>query len=215
MGCRRGAARSPDHPASGPTRVISTDSAPRAGPPGPSPGGAGPRSALVRRRICRLGRRRVGPFRGPGAEPCRACGAAPGSPRARRCASGSATTADAAYALAASAVIELARRNPSGSLDAPHVAADRGRGFRGRRSRHYRLTMAQFERSGARPCGGGTAWSPGCWPGEGGASWRFVCGCSSGFGGEPTCPAARRSTKGGRSTPNPTGAPELDPTAEP
>ena len=51
---------------------------------------------------------------------------------------GSATTADAAYALAASAVVELSRRNPSGSLTPAHGPVGRGRGFRGSGAREHR-----------------------------------------------------------------------------
>ena len=113
---------------------------------------------------------------------------------------GSATTADAAYALAVSAVIELARRNPSGSLDAPHGAADRGRRFRGGRAGHHRAHDCHSSRpSGARRSGGVTVSPPGCWPVADGGCWPFLCGPGVGSGGGPTCPAARPSTKVGRS----------------
>jgi hypothetical protein len=58
---------------------------------------------------------------------------------------GSATTADAAYALAVSAVTELARRNPSGSLDPLLLRLSRGQDFEQSVRETTGLTLPQFE----------------------------------------------------------------------
>jgi hypothetical protein len=58
---------------------------------------------------------------------------------------GSATTADAAYALAASAVTELARRNPSGSLDPLMAQLMNGRDFEATVLATTGLSLAQFD----------------------------------------------------------------------
>ncbi|HET6837988.1 MAG TPA: hypothetical protein VFH24_08070 [Gemmatimonadales bacterium] len=58
---------------------------------------------------------------------------------------GSSSTADAAYALAASAVTELARRNPSGSLTPLLERLGRGEGFEPAVVATTGLSMAQFE----------------------------------------------------------------------
>jgi hypothetical protein len=63
---------------------------------------------------------------------------------------GSANTADAAYALAASAVAELARRNPSGSLTPLMVRLGRGEDFEVAVRATTGLTLAQFEREWRR-----------------------------------------------------------------
>jgi peptidase MA superfamily protein len=59
---------------------------------------------------------------------------------------GSATTADAAYALAVSAVTELARRNPTGTLDPLLQRLSAGRDFDESVLETTGLTLAQFER---------------------------------------------------------------------
>jgi hypothetical protein len=58
---------------------------------------------------------------------------------------GSASTADAAYALAASAVTELARRNPSGTLTPLLGRLERGEGFDQAVLATTGLTMDRFE----------------------------------------------------------------------
>jgi uncharacterized protein YjeT (DUF2065 family) len=58
---------------------------------------------------------------------------------------GSATTADAAYALAASAVTELARRNPTGSLTPLLQRLERGEGFEAAVLATTGLSPQQFE----------------------------------------------------------------------
>ncbi len=58
---------------------------------------------------------------------------------------GSATTADAAYALAASAVTELSRRNPSGSLTPLMARLQEGDDFEAAVLATTGLTIAQFE----------------------------------------------------------------------
>ena len=58
---------------------------------------------------------------------------------------GSATTADAAYALAASAVTELARRNPSGSLDPLMSHLMNGQDFQAAVLATTGLSIAQFD----------------------------------------------------------------------
>jgi len=58
---------------------------------------------------------------------------------------GSATTADAAYALAASAVVELSRRNPSGSLTPLMARLVGGEDFEATVLASTGLTIAQFE----------------------------------------------------------------------
>jgi hypothetical protein len=58
---------------------------------------------------------------------------------------GSATTADAAYALAASAVVELSRRNPSGSLTPLMARLVGGQDFEAAVLASTGLTIAQFE----------------------------------------------------------------------
>jgi peptidase MA superfamily protein len=60
---------------------------------------------------------------------------------------GSASTADAAYALAASAVTELARRNPSGTLVPMLDHLRRGEDFELAVQRTTGLTLAQFEQA--------------------------------------------------------------------
>jgi len=59
---------------------------------------------------------------------------------------GSASTADAAYALAASAVIELAQRNPTKSLTPLLQRLDRGDDFEAAVHTTTGLTLSQFER---------------------------------------------------------------------
>jgi hypothetical protein len=59
---------------------------------------------------------------------------------------GSASTADAAYALAASAVTELARRNPSRSLTPLMVRLTNGEGFESAVQATTGLSPVQFER---------------------------------------------------------------------
>jgi hypothetical protein len=59
---------------------------------------------------------------------------------------GSATTADVAYALAASAVTELARRNPSGSLTPLLQRLERGHDFEASVLETTGLTLSRFER---------------------------------------------------------------------
>ena len=59
---------------------------------------------------------------------------------------GSATSADAAYALAVSAVIELARRNPSGSIAPLLQRLMAGHDFEASVLETTGLTMSQFER---------------------------------------------------------------------
>ena len=63
---------------------------------------------------------------------------------------GSASTADAAYALAVSAVTELARRNPSGSLDPLFLRLRAGADFEASVQATTGLTLAQFERQWQR-----------------------------------------------------------------
>ncbi|MFL5404149.1 MAG: peptidase MA family metallohydrolase [Gemmatimonadales bacterium] len=63
---------------------------------------------------------------------------------------GSATTADAAYALAASAVTELARRNPSGSLAPLMERLVAGHDFEVAVLETTGLTLSQFERDWRR-----------------------------------------------------------------
>lgn len=63
---------------------------------------------------------------------------------------GSANTADAAYALAASAVAELARRNPSGSLTPLMLRLGRSEDFEVAVRATTGLTLAQFEREWRR-----------------------------------------------------------------
>jgi hypothetical protein len=58
---------------------------------------------------------------------------------------GSASTADAAYALAASAVAELARRNPTGSLTPLMTRLQRGQDFELSVRETTGLTLAQFD----------------------------------------------------------------------
>jgi hypothetical protein len=59
---------------------------------------------------------------------------------------GSATTADAAYALAVSAVTELARRNPTGSLEPLLQRLTAGHDFETSVLETTGLTLSQFER---------------------------------------------------------------------
>ena len=99
-----------------PTRTISPHAPPRARAPRAARGGARAGPALVRRGLCRLGRGRVG---APGRLELNLAvvrGAIPTLAALDGALRGSASTADAAYALAASAVTELARRNPTGTL---------------------------------------------------------------------------------------------------
>ena len=63
---------------------------------------------------------------------------------------GSATSADAAYALAVSAVIELARRNPSGSIAPLLQRLIAGHDFEASVLETTGLTMSQFERGWQR-----------------------------------------------------------------
>jgi hypothetical protein len=63
---------------------------------------------------------------------------------------GSATTADAAYALAVSAVIELARRNPSGSIAPLLQRLMAGNDFEASVLETTGLTLSQFERGWQR-----------------------------------------------------------------
>ena len=63
---------------------------------------------------------------------------------------GSATSADAAYALAVSAVIELARRNPSGSIAPLLQRLMAGHDFEASVLETTGLTMSQFERGWQR-----------------------------------------------------------------
>ena len=63
---------------------------------------------------------------------------------------GSASTADAAYALAASAVTELARRNPTHGLDPLLNLLARGEDFESAVQRTTGLTLAQFDREWRR-----------------------------------------------------------------
>jgi hypothetical protein len=62
----------------------------------------------------------------------------------------SASTADAAYALAASAVTELARRNPTDQLDPLLSLLSRGEDFETAVQRTTGLTLAQFDREWRR-----------------------------------------------------------------
>jgi hypothetical protein len=63
---------------------------------------------------------------------------------------GSASTADAAYALAVSAVTELARRNPSKSLSPLLQRLQRGQGFEEAVMATTGLTLSQFDREWRR-----------------------------------------------------------------
>ena len=82
------------------------------------------RAALVRRGLRRAGPPASGSGSGPRAQSRRGSrGDARPSTRLDGALRGSASTADAAYALAVSAVTELARRNPTGTLDAAAAAA--------------------------------------------------------------------------------------------
>jgi hypothetical protein len=63
---------------------------------------------------------------------------------------GTETTADAAYALAASAVAELARRNPTGSLGPLLSRLEQGRDFEISVRETTGLTLPQFEREWRR-----------------------------------------------------------------
>jgi hypothetical protein len=63
---------------------------------------------------------------------------------------GSATTADAAYALAVSAVTELARRNPSGSIEPLLRRLTAGHDFEASVLETTGLTLSQFERGWQR-----------------------------------------------------------------
>ena len=104
--------------------------APRAGPPRAARGGAGARPALVRRGLRRLGRRRMGAARRRSSSTSPWCaGRCPTLTGLDGALRGSASTADAAYALAVSAVTELARRNPTGTLDPLLARLEAGEDF--------------------------------------------------------------------------------------
>jgi hypothetical protein len=77
-------------------------------------------------------------------------GAVPDLPSLDGALRGSATTADAAYALAVSAVTELARRNPSGSLAPLMERLVAGHDFDAAVLETTGLTLSQFEREWRR-----------------------------------------------------------------
>ena len=130
--------------------------------------------ALVRRGLRRLGRRRVGPAGCCSSSTWPSCGAPSRTSSASTARSGARqTTADAAYALAASAVAELARRNPTGALDAA-LAPGAGEIFDAAVLATTGLTVDGSMRRGSRRLGGATAWAPGCWPAAGGSWWPLV-----------------------------------------
>ncbi len=79
--------------------------------------------------------------------------------------------AEAAYALAASAVVELARRNPTGTLDAAVREAGAGTGFEERLGTTGLHAGPVRARPGRRVSDGGTAWSSGWSPAAAGGSW--------------------------------------------
>ena len=81
---------------------------------------------------------------------------------------GTETSADAAYALAVSAVTELARRNPSGTLGPLLGHLHEGESSTTRCSPPPVSPLIALRRRGSRRSGGGTVWSPGCWPEAGG-----------------------------------------------
>ena len=115
---------------------------------------------------------------------------------------GSASTADAAYALAVSAVTELARRNPSGSLTPLLQRLEAGEDFDAAVLATTGLTMSQFDTAVA-PHHPPALQPRDLAPGRvvDGEYWPFRCGRWCGFAGEPISPVVPPSTRDGRFPP--------------
>ncbi len=128
---------------------------------------------------------------------------------------GSATTADAAYALAASAVIELSRRNPSGSLTPLMARLIEGDDFEAAVLATTGLTIAQFETEWRKTLR--RRYSLVTWLMAGGGWGILVFSLWLVVRARRRADLPRRAAldEGWEIAPEPSGAPELDPDREP
>ena len=128
---------------------------------------------------------------------------------------GSATTADAAYALAASAVTELARRNPSGSLDPLLSHLMNGQDFDAAVLATTGLSISQFDVEWRKSIRRRYSWIT--WIIAGGGWGVFVLGVWLLVRVRKKADLPRRAAldEGWEVEPEPTGTTELDRNAEP
>ena len=128
---------------------------------------------------------------------------------------GSATAADAGYALAVSAVTELARRNPSGSLDPLMTRLVQGEDFDAAVLATTGLTVPQFDTEWRKAIR--RRYSLATWLLAGGG-WGFlviVMWLVVRARRKADLPRRAALDEGWEVAPEPTGAPELDPGREP